>query len=60
MLLAEGLNVKYKTLLNLMGLPFAITPLYGIIIDTQYIKKLGKVKTYTTICPLLYSSLLFF
>ena len=37
-----------------------LTPIWGVIIDTYYIKSLGKSKTYICIMPIIYSSLLFF
>jgi hypothetical protein len=57
--IGDGLDVRYRSVLNALGLPFAITPVYGIIIDTRFIRAIGKSKTYVLICPIIYSAILF-
>ena len=58
--LDEGMDLKLKTILNLLALPFQFLPLYGLLIDMNFIKKIGKTKTYHAISPLIYIPLLFF
>ena len=56
--LDDGMDVKYKMVLNFLAAPFMILPIYGAIIDTHYVKKWGKSKTYIFLMPLIYCSLL--
>ena len=56
--LGDGLDVRYRSVLNGLSLPFAITPVYGIIIDTRFIRAIGKSKTYVLVCPIIYSTIL--
>ena len=44
--LDDGLEIKYKTILNLMTIPFIIIPFFGVLVDTRFIKSVGKSKTY--------------
>lgn len=54
----DGQDVKYKTILNLMSLPFIVIPLFGVLVDTRFMRYIGKSKTYVLICPIFYSTLL--
>jgi MFS family permease len=56
--LDDGLDVKFKTILNLLGIPFLMGPLYGVFIDMGFWRKIGKIKTYVLVCPIIYCSLL--
>ena len=47
--LDDGMDVKYKIVLNFLSFPFLILPIYGAIIDTNFIKNVGKSKTYLAI-----------
>lgn len=55
--LDDGMDVKYKMILNFLAAPFMILPIYGAIVDTHFVKKWGKSKTYLLLMPIMYCSL---